>query len=306
MSCGQQVTPVYDAGAGGSWSSAPSAPRARAFAQAAASGGKLYLVGGIVGGKGVDWVDVFDPGTRLWTTGPSLPPDAPRHHLALATNADSLYILGGFGEGFAPSNSTYVLNGSDWMHLADQPVLRGGATAQAIDGKIYVAGGGDDDSHARLDVYGYDVRCDTWSRLMNMPTERQDAASCVLQGKLVVVGGRLSLGKAVVAVTQAFDPALDTWTLEVDMPTPRSALAATTIGDTCYALGGEEPNVPGGVLGTVAGFSLGRGWISYPDMPTSRRGLAAASLGGQIYAAAGDATKAGDATAVLEIFTVSP
>ena len=269
-------------------------------------GGRLYLLGGMVLGKGVAWVDVYDPSTRLWSSGPDLPIDAPLHHLALAASDDKLYLLGGFADGFLPSNSTYVLDASGWRGLSSQPVFRGGAAAQAIDGKIYVAGGGDDDTHARLDVYAYDVAKDSWSQRSNMPTERQDAASCTLGGRFVVIGGRLSVGKAAVGVTQAFDPATNVWAIEADMPTPRSALAATTIGDTCFAIGGEQPNLADGVFGAVEGFSLARGWLTYAELPTPRRGLGATSLGGLVYAAAGDATKQGAVTGALEIFTVAP
>jgi N-acetylneuraminic acid mutarotase len=308
-SCGDKVTPFYDAGATGSWSQDPSSPRPRAFGASGASGGRLYVVGGMTGGKGVDWVDVYDPVTRVWSEGPPLPAGAPLHHIALATSGDKLYVLGGFtdfGDGFAANAGTYVLDGATWRPVATQPVFRGGATAQGIDGKIYVAGGGDDDTHARLDVYAYDVAADQWLERPNMPTERQDAASCVIGGKFVVIGGRLSDGRADVASTQVYDPATSIWTIAEDMPTPRSGLAATTIGDTCFAIGGEQPNASGGALSTVEGFSFASGWLSYADLPTPRRGLGAASLGGQIYAALGDGTKAGAVTGALEVFTLSP
>ncbi len=309
VSCGVKVTPLYDTGASGAWLQAPSSPRPRAFAGAAASGGKLYLVGGMSGGRGVDWVDVYDPVTRFWSTGPSLPAGAPLHHLALASSGDKIYVLGGFtdfDERFTANAGTYVLEGATWRALASQPVFRGGATAQTIDGKIYVAGGGNDDTHARLDMYAYDVAADLWIERPNMPTERQDAASCVINHKFVVIGGRLSEGRAVVASTQVFDPPTSIWTLAPDMPTPRSALAATTIGDTCFAIGGEQPNANGGALVAVEGFSFAAGWRRFADLPTPRRGLGAASLGGQVYAAAGDGTKTGSVTGALEVLTLAP
>ena len=109
-----------------------------------------------------------------------LPDDAPTFGIAIASSGDQIYLLGGFDDGFFPNHATYVLTDGAWKRLGDQPVSRGGATAQAIDGKIYVAGGGNDETHARLDVYAYDVAANAWSQRTNMPTERQDAGSCRL------------------------------------------------------------------------------------------------------------------------------
>ena len=306
-SCGQKVTPQFETGLAGTWSQAPSSLRPRAFAAAGASGGKLYVVGGFADGHGVDWVDVYDPTINVWQQGPSLPAGAPLHHIALASSGDKIFILGGFtdfGDRSTANAGTYVLDGDTWRPVATQPVFRGGATAQAIDGKIYVAGGGDDDTHARLDMFAYDVAADTWIERPDMPTERQDAASCVIGGKFVVIGGRLSQGLADVAVAQVYDPATSIWTIAPDMPTPRSGLAAATIGDTCFAIGGEQPTSYGGALVAVEGFSFAAGWRTYADLPTPRRGLGAVSLGGRIFAALGDGTKGGAVTGALEVFAI--
>jgi N-acetylneuraminic acid mutarotase len=314
--CGQKVTPVYDAGLSVEWRTAPSLPRGRVEGLAAAIGGKLWYIGGLDGidpqhPKSVDWVDVYDPGTDAWTSGPALPPEAPKHHLAGAVSGDKLYVAGGFttdpSGSFVPSSASYVFDGTTWKRIAEQPVARGAATAQAIGGLVYVVGGGLDEGAAGTDVYAYDTTKDEWSQRISMPTPRQDLASCVLGARMIVVGGWISTAKEQLGATQVYDPVQNAWTVTRDMPTPRGGLGATSIGDTCYAIGGEDwhVGVPG-TLDVVEGFSFATSWNAFPSMPTARHGMGVASLGGRIYVVGGGTTRGDVGSDIVEVLDVSP
>ena len=140
------------------WTDAPALPVARFEAYGAAAHGLVYFIGGITGvqedfstAQPSRRIDVLDPRTMQWTAGPELPADAPKHHLTVAVWNDAIYVLGGFdgilgrdGAPFQPIATAYVLEGAPpgtWRKLAKPPLARGGATAQAIDGMIYVTGG---------------------------------------------------------------------------------------------------------------------------------------------------------------------
>ena len=307
-----------DAGAG-HWRAGPPLPVPRFEAYAAAARGKLWFIGGITGTFGdqqsareSDRVDVLDPDSGLWSQGPALPDGGPKHHLAVATIGDSIYVLGGFtgilggadpAGKFLPNAQTFVLEDAGWRRLADQPVPRGAATAQAIDGIIYVAGGGDDDVKERSDLYAYDPVADRWSVRAPMPTGREHLASCALDHHMLVLGGWFSIAMQTVTAAQIYDPALDRWTIAPDMPTSRGGFGAATLGDRCFAIGGEawHDALPG-TLHANDSYGAADGWVDFAPMPTARHGLGVTALGGVIWTVGGGPVRGNSYTDVVEIF----
>src|SRR6185295_703752 len=94
---------------------------------------------------------------------------------------------------------------SRWTPLAPAPLARGAATAQAIDGKIYVTGGATTEgvpAFDQLDVYDPDANA--WTTSVPMPSPREHLASCALDGKFVVVGGWLE--DVASSAAESFDP----------------------------------------------------------------------------------------------------
>jgi N-acetylneuraminic acid mutarotase len=291
-------------------------PTARFEGYAATVNGRIYYLGGIAdacvdfaSACESDRVDVFDPSTGLWTAAPPLPTAAPRHHLAVAVRADRIYILGGFTgilggrSNFGPVATTFVFDGSVWQQLADQPIARGAATAQAIGGMIYVAGGGRSEPDALPDVYAYDPATDHWTARSAMPTAREHLASCVVTGQMLVVGGWDSQ-KRTLAAAEVYDPLSDRWQAVAPLPTPRGGLGAATIDDVCYAIGGEQWVGPyPGTFANNEGFDVTLGsWASFAPMPTRRHGLGLTALASALYAVAGGPVSGQSATSVVEQF----
>ncbi|MDB4945831.1 MAG: Kelch repeat type 1-containing protein [Labilithrix sp.] len=301
------------------WSEAPALPAARFEAYAAVANDKIYFIGGITGVFGdirtaapSRRVDVFDPRTGAWSAGPELPIDAPKHHLTVTVVNDAIYVLGGFdgiigqtaGEPFRPIARAYVLEGSTWRLLAPPPLARGGATAQAIDGRLYVAGGAPNEgepSYAQLDIY--DVASNAWTTGRSMPTAREHVASCAIDGTMIVVGGWNDHERAAQAAVERYDPRSDLWTTLAPLPTRRGGLAAVTIGSSCHVVGGEDWALP--LPGTFAShetleFTKGTWEIDVP-MPTARHGLGLAWLEGRLYAVGGGPSQGNSYTAVVEV-----
>lgn len=293
-----------DAGPGPAWRLGAPAPEARTEVAAAPLGGRIYLVGGLAASGGTRRVDVYDPQADRWTAGPALPEAAPRHHLAIAADGARIYVLGGFiGSSFTPTARSWLLDGQAWREGAVQPLARGAATAQAIGGQVYVAGGALDGGKATAETYRYDPAADRWQRLAPMKVPREHVASCALGQRLFVSGGRADSADARAA--EIYDVARDEWTRVADQPTARSGLGAAAIGDLCHVFGGER--LDGQLPGTFAeneAFDLSRGvWLSAAPMPTRRHGLAAVAAQGAIYTLLGGPQAGYSYSDVVEIFT---
>jgi N-acetylneuraminic acid mutarotase len=302
--------------------SAPPLPVARFEAYGAVAHGRVYFIGGITGVFGdIDTaqpsrrIDVFDPSTQTWSAGPELPADAPKHHLTVTVANDSIYVLGGFdgilgrnGAPFVPLAVAYVLEGDVWRKLAPPPLARGAATAQAIDGTIYVAGGAPNEgvpAYAQLDVY--DIATDRWSTKTPMPTPREHVASCAVGGTMIVVGGWRDMEANTQQAAEQYDPATDRWTKLPDLPTARGGLAAVAIGTTCHVVGGEDWRLPPpGTFGAHEVFDTTTGaWTHATAMPTARHGLGLAFVGGLLYAVGGGSIQGNSYTTIVEAWRAS-
>jgi N-acetylneuraminic acid mutarotase len=304
VGCGDDSAhPAIDAApqtdGGDSWHTGTPLPEARTEVFAIAAGGKIYVLGGIPStGGGSSHVDIWDG--SAWSAGPALPFEG--HHLAVAVVSDKIYLLGGYeGANFAPRADTWVLD-TAWTQLADQPIARGAATAQAIGGIIYVAGGSSGGA-ALPDLYAYDSAANTWAQKPIMLTPREHLASCVLGGKFITIGGRDPITSNKNAV-EAYDPAANAWSALAPMPTARGGLAATVASGVCYVVGGErwDTNTEPTTYDNNESFD-GNAWTTQSPLPTRRHGLGAATLNGQVYVIAGGPMHGFTYSNVVEIFT---
>jgi large repetitive protein len=282
------------------WTSAPALPIATFEGYATATRDRIFYIGGIVGfGTDPNMADPtravwsIDSDSGAWTKEPQLPKDAAKHHLAVAVVDNEIYVLGGFdgilgrvNDGFRPIAKTYVLREGAWRALASAPLARGGATAQAIDGLIYVVGGApteDEPPYAELEAF--DPRTNTWTRLAPLSAAREHLASCVVHGKLLVIGGwdrRTSTTRS-----ELYDPKSNQWTSTASLPFVRGGLAATSLQNQCHVIGGEDWNLP--YPGTFNQHLVyeEREWHLEASMPESKHGLGFATLGRELWAIGG-------------------
>ncbi|MDX5365637.1 MAG: hypothetical protein LPK88_04345 [Alphaproteobacteria bacterium] len=117
-------------------------PGPRVAAAYAAANGRIYAIGGLIDGNATARVDIFDPATGRWQSGPALP--SPRAgHVAAVMNG-RIHVTG--GEQRRPLRTYgdhFVLDagGSVWRRSAAMPSPRHGAVAAAADGRLVVVGG---------------------------------------------------------------------------------------------------------------------------------------------------------------------
>jgi N-acetylneuraminic acid mutarotase len=298
-------------------------PTPRFEAYAATWGSHVYFIGGITGhfadiatAEPSRRVDVYDAATDTWSAGPDLPIDAPKHHLSVATMGDGIYVVGGLdgilgqheNEPFVPIARAYALRVpidgvlTKWVALAPPPLARGAATAEAIDGKIYVTGGATTEglpAFDQLDVY--DADANTWTTSAPMPSPREHLASCALDGKFVVVGGWLE--DVVSNAAESFDPKTSQWTKLPSLPTARGGLAAIAQNGECHVIGGEDwaRPFPGTFHAHEIYDPIAKAWRTGLDMPTARHGFGLALLGDAMYAVGGGPSQGNSYTDVVEV-----
>ena len=119
-------------------------PTAREHLASAVVNGKLYVVGGRVGGleHNLDANEVYDPVKNTWTSLEPMP--SKRGGLAAASSTDGdIYVFGGEeNAGTFNNNEKYDPNTDKWTEESPMPTARHGLASVAIDDKIYVIGGG--------------------------------------------------------------------------------------------------------------------------------------------------------------------
>jgi hypothetical protein len=135
-------TQVYDPAAD-RWSSAPGLPTPREHLGAAASGGRVYVVGGRVGGIGrnLATAEAFDPASGRWSSLADLP--TARGGLAATATADGLVVAVG-GEASATFREVEALEVASgrWRSLPPLPTPRHGLGVVAVGDTVYVLAGG--------------------------------------------------------------------------------------------------------------------------------------------------------------------
>ena len=278
--------------------------------------GKFYLTGD----RGFLLHEVYDAATNTWGTAAPLPSEA--HHAQAVELNGLIYYLGGLVGPFPDhvTNAVRIFNpaANTWSTGTPMPALRarGGGGTALHNGKLYVAGGLQDDAsvgtgHAGVSVNlfdMYDPVGGTWTALPGMPRARDHFHAVVVGNKFYAVGGRLGGAagsfNAVIPQIDVYDFTSGTWsTLPAasNHPTPRAGSGTAVIGDEIIVIGGEGN---GQAYDDVNAFSTTSGtWRTLSSMPTARHGVQAAVCNGGIYIVDGGQNQGGgNLTTAHEVF----
>ena len=144
--------------------------------------------------------------------------------------------------------SSATADGS-WTQVSSLPFGRSDASASAIGGTIYIAGGcdgsqdcsGDFCSCTSLtkDFAAYNVLTNSWSRLPSIPAQRYRHEACSWRDSMYLLGGRNISGDAMVRRIDVFNTTRGTWsTLSSTYPEDLgSDNTCVTVGDTIFVMG---------------------------------------------------------------------
>lgn len=200
----------------------------------------IYVVGGDTGGSG-DRATLLCYNTVLnsWTTLAPMPL-GPRYGLGAAAVNGYIYAIGGYSietSSYLDRVEQYNPTNNSWTTVASTPVALSPALVGTINGKIYVAGGGNS-SGALTNTYVYDPILNTWATNAPMPIAGTGNA-VVLNGQLFSIDGV----NAAANMVFAYDPVANTWNTNFAlMPTGggNMGVAADQSNNKIYAVAGYD------------------------------------------------------------------
>ncbi|MER5542409.1 kelch repeat-containing protein [Streptomyces sp. NPDC002589] len=238
----------------GRWSDVAPLPVAMNHPNAAAVGGRIYVLGGLSGGE--SWqalrdAYVFDPRTNRWSPVPFMPPGTERGSAAVGVHGPKIYLAGGMRtltpqpgglQDTVDAVSCFDVTTGRWESLPSLPEARDHAGGALIAATLYVVGGRDrGQAHVRGEVYALDLRTRRWSRRASMPTARGGIAAAAIGTTIYTFGGEGNPApgsQGVFPNTEAYDTTRDRWQILAPMPAPRHGTAAAAVGNTIHIPGG--------------------------------------------------------------------
>lgn len=281
----------------GSWTPKKVMPEKVLDAGSAVLDGKLYAIAGKVPDGHQSDVHVYTPDLNSWTKGPELPGPAVENP-AVVAHGGSLYAFGGSTAPFsgAKTNAARFTPGKGWEALEPMPSARAGATAQSLDGKIYVIGGMNEKGESLASVRIYDPGADEWDAGPTLNTARDNPGSAVLrdangQRRIYVFGGRTTGGDGTLASVEYLVGG--SWESRRSMPTGRRTMAVGTLNGRAQLVGGEQPTVSVNEEYDPKTNT----WRTLTAVPTGRHGSAFGTINGVLYVAGGAVTKNADSDA---------
>jgi N-acetylneuraminic acid mutarotase len=152
--------------------------------------GKVLVVGG-TNGTVQAAVDIYDPSTNSWSTGPAIGAARTLHIATLLANGKVL-VAGGQGSGGTALNSAqfYDPTGNNWTNTTNNlSANRQNHSATLLpNGRVLVAGGANPAALNSADFY--DPATNSWTATATMATARQGQMATILpNNKVLVVGG---------------------------------------------------------------------------------------------------------------------
>lgn len=279
---------AVDANGSARWQQRSAMPTPRHEHAFVKSDGLVYVLGGLVEGlSAVPLVDVYDPETDEWTTGPPLP-YAPNHAMA-AARGGVVYHLGGYLVGLdVPTDRAVALVDGAWEELPPMPEPRAAAAAEFVDGKLYVVGGVGPGGVA-TESFVFDPATREWSEAPGPRTPREHHTLVRYRGFLYALGGRALTFETTMPSVERFNPDTGRWSPQPDMPYATAGhVSVVTRNRLLVVLGGE--GTPGPFADAYALDLRTKRWFPLPALDPARTGFAAAAFGSVVYAFGGAGT----------------
>ena len=167
--------------------------------------GKIYAIGGVAFNNikkkkpwRLDTVEVYDPATDTWAKAKKM--NHARDGAAISVVDGKIYVMGGTGWPQLPNHpgpylsSVEVFNPktNQWRDIAEMSEPKSGHSASAIDGKIYVIGGGFRGNGLYIylsTIEIYDTETDRWIQEQDMPMSKLGHTAEVINGEIYFFGG---------------------------------------------------------------------------------------------------------------------
>ena len=220
--------------------------------QAVATGGKIYVVGGLQSWPDGDVgnVQIYDPGTNTWSEGTAMPAARTRGAGAVVVRNGDIYYAGGLHGGTTVAMfDVYDPDTDTWTALPDMPRAREHFHAAIAGGKLWAVGGRQGAINSTLaETDAFNFTSNEWETgFAEIPTERGGFGVGVSGDRVIVFGGE---GGGIHPEVEAYDVSDDAWSTFTSMPIPRHGIQVAECGGAFYiATGGTAQ---GGGSATVA------------------------------------------------------
>ncbi|MDZ7725925.1 MAG: family 16 glycoside hydrolase [candidate division KSB1 bacterium] len=278
--------------------------------------GKFYLLGG----RGVNPVNVFDPQTHSWKAKGKSPLEI--HHFQAVVYGDAVYLMGAMTGGYPREHPLqhiwmYYPQTDTWKQGAEIPEnrRRGGAGAVLYNDKIYLVGGikFGHTSGTTNSFDSYDLKTGEWDILTDAPHIRDHFPAVVVDDKLYCIGGRNTsvhhpdnfgaFFSATVPQVDYYDFKEEKWfTLKEPLPVPTAAGGMVSIGTNLIYMGGEASQAQAYNQTQCLDLSTGT-WTQLAPLSIGRHGSSAILYENNIYTAAGSPNKGGGNMTSIEVFS---
>ena len=232
------------------WAPCSDMPTRRSGTIAAVVGNRIYIIGG--GFKHSDGnfrflnkVEIYDPETDQWDTGPDML--MPHDYPAGALLGNYIYILGGHH----PDSTTSGPKTDPGFDFCERLDLKQGV----------------------------------WEQIAALPTPRFALSAITMNNKVLAMGGVAFTpeGFSNFTVAEAYDPATDTWTElpEIALPWPAAGHGTCLLVDTPYVFGGYSGE---GIHNRAARYNLKtKTWHTIAPMPNRRAAMGVGVVGNSAY-----------------------
>src|SRR6266481_5349311 len=218
------------------WSNVAPLPVALGQATIGASNGKIYVVGGFIGGTSVtNALRIYDIATNIWTSGANMPTSPGVEAAAGAVTNGKFYVMGGddFNNGLN-TNFIYDIASNTWTTGATLPDNRTNTYGTAYNGLIYVYGGVILPAFTTTDtLLRYDPVANSWISLGSAGTGGRGnygGISPFGTGQLLITDGADSMGNSTTA-THIFTISSGTFSAGPPMIGNRAGQAQGTLPD---------------------------------------------------------------------------
>ena len=252
--------------------------------------GLVAVVGGITAdGAATNQVDLYDPATNRWRSGPPLP--LLLHHAGAAAVGDRLYVVGGYSSrrGLAFQAVDRVLSlgpGEDqWRQEPPLSEPRGALGLVAAGDRLVAVGGMPEANLRRTEVLT--PGAGGWRPGPDLLEAREHLAVAVSGGRVYAIGGRVGGLESNLRSVESWDPAgPGGWRPEPALNDSRGGTAAAEVGGRPCVAGGEEPT---GTIASVECLAADR-WDGVATLGTPRHGLAVVAVGNRLHVIGGGPT----------------
>ena len=277
---------------------------------------KFYLIGG----RGVNPVNVFDPMTHTWIEKNKTPLEI--HHFQAVVYKDAIYIIGAMSGKYPTEKPLehiwkYFPEKDLWVKGDPIPTTRqrGGAGAVLYKDKIYLACGIDlgHTSGTNNNFDSYDLVTGKWEVLTKAPNIRDHFSAIVVADKLYCIGGRNTsfhypenfgaFFEETTPYIDVYDFKSNNWvTLKSKLPFPTAAGGLVYFENKIVYIGGE------GILkqayNTTQFMDLeSKKWEQLATLTTGRHSGGSVVYDGKIYTVAGSPKKGGGNLSSMEVFS---